>query len=266
MNFLEIVGYFFGLLMGITLGLIGAGGSTMTVPIMVYLFGLDTILATTYSLFVVGFTTLIGSYKHYKLGNISWKFVLLFGIPSIVSVVVSRTYLIHLIPDIIVHSANFTLSKNTMLLVIFACMMLFASISMIRNNTAEIQDDSFEINRFQIVLAGVLVGFITGIVGVGGGFLIIPVLTNWAKLSIKKSVATSLIIITINSLIGFSVDHDGLQRIDWIHMFIFSLFAIIGITIGVKLSTKIPGEKLKPLFGWFILIMGISILLSELIN
>lgn len=252
--------------MGITLGLIGAGGSTMTVPIMVYLFGLDTILATTYSLFIVGFTSLIGSYKHYKLGNISWKFVLLFGISSILAVIFSRTYLIHLIPSEIIRTTQFVLTKNTLLLVVFACMMLFASFSMIKNIANETEETDFDINRFQIVMAGLLVGFITGIVGVGGGFLIIPVLTNWAKLPIKKAVATSLIIITINSLIGFGVDHNGLKRIDWIHMSIFSLIAIVGIMIGIKLSTKIPGEKLKPLFGWFILIMGVSIILSEILK
>jgi uncharacterized protein len=262
----EFFGYFFGLIMGITLGLIGAGGSTMTVPIMVYLFGLDTVLATTYSLFIVGFTSLIGSYKQYRLGNISWKFVVLFGISSILAVILSRTYLIHLIPTEIIHTTNFLLTKNTLLLVVFACMMLFASISMIKNKAYEIEDANLEINRFQIVLAGLLVGFITGIVGVGGGFLIIPVLTNWAKLPIKKAVATSLIIITINSLIGFGVDHNGLKRIDWIHMSIFSLIAIVGIMIGIKLSTKIPGEKLKPLFGWFILLMGTSILISEFLK
>ena len=266
MELTHFFGYFFGLIMGITLGLIGAGGSTMTVPIMVYLFGLDTVLATTYSLFIVGFTSLIGSYKHYKLGNISWKFVLLFGFPSILAVILSRTYLIHLIPQTIFSSEAFSLSKNTLLLVVFAFMMLFASISMIKNKVYEIEEVDVNSNRFQIVLAGLLVGFITGIVGVGGGFLIIPVLTNWARLPIKKAVATSLVIITINSLIGFAVDHDGLKRIDWIHMSIFSLIAIIGIMLGIKLSTVIPSEKLKPIFGWFILLMGTSILISEIIK
>ena len=225
--------------MGITLGLIGAGGSTMTVPIMVYLFGLDTVLATTYSLFIVGFTSVIGSYKYYKLGNISWIFVVLFGIPSIFAVILSRTYLIHLIPIEIIHTTNFLLTKNTLLLVVFACMMLFASISMIKNSTNETNGTDLNINRFQIILAG---------------------------LPIKKAVASSLTIITINSLIGFGVDHDGLKRIDWIHMSIFSLIAIVGIMVGIKLSTNIPSKKLKPLFGWFILIMGISIILSEILK
>ncbi len=266
MEITHFFGYFFGLIMGITLGLIGAGGSTMTVPIMVYLFGLDTVLATTYSLFIVGFTSVIGSYKYYKLGNISWMFVVLFGIPSIFAVILSRTYLIHLIPIEIIHTTNFLLTKNTLLLVVFACMMLFASISMIKNSTNETNGTDLNINRFQIILAGLLVGFVTGIVGVGGGFLIIPVLTNWAKLPIKKAVASSLTIITINSLIGFGVDHDGLKRIDWIHMSIFSLIAIVGIMVGIKLSTNIPSKKLKPLFGWFILIMGISIILTEILK
>ena len=252
--------------MGVTLGLIGAGGSTLTVPIMVYLFGLDTVLATTYSLFIVGFTSLIGSYKQYKLGNVSWKYVYLFGFPSIFSVILSRTYLIYLIPEFIIKSNNFSLTKNTLLLLVFACMMLLASISMIKNKAFEMDSNDLDINRFQIVIAGLIVGFITGIIGVGGGFLIIPVLSNWAKLPVKKAVATSLIIITINSLIGFTVDHDGLKHIDWIHMSIFSLIAIIGITVGIKLSSKIPGEKLKPLFGWFILLMGTSILISEFLK
>lgn len=252
--------------MGVTLGLIGAGGSTMTVPIMVYLFGLDTVLATTYSLFIVGFTSLIGSYKHYKLNNISWKFVFLFGLSSIFSVVLSRTYLIHLLPDIIFSTPAFTLSKNTFLLIIFAVLMLFSSFSMIKKKTVSLEIPSPIIHPIQIIFAGFLVGLITGIVGVGGGFLIIPVLTNWAHLPVKKAVATSLFIITINSLIGFSVDHDGLKHIDWLHMTFFSIVAILGIMLGIRWSVLISGEKLKPLFGWFILFMGTSILISEFLK
>lgn len=264
MEWYQIIGYGLGLLMGITLGLIGAGGSALTVPIMVFLFQLDATLATTYSLFIVGLTSLFGSFKQIKEKRIAWDFVLLFGIPSIFSIFVSRRYLLPAIPKDLFDLGSLTVSKDNLLLGVFSIVLMAASYSMIKKQEFKEQYSDDKANNFNLVLGGLVVGLVTGMLGAGGGFLIIPALVLWGKLPMKKAAATSLMIITINSILGFAFDEHGIRRIDWVHMFVFSVMAISGIFIGIKLSEKISGEKLKPIFGWFILAMGAFILVQQI--
>ena len=266
MEWYQIVGYVLGLLMGITLGLIGAGGSALTVPIMVFLFQLDATLATTYSLFIVGLTSLFGSFKQIKEKRIAWDFVLLFGIPSIFSIFVSRRYLLPAIPKDLFDLGSLTVSKDNLLLGVFSIVLMAASYSMIKKQEFKEQQSNEKANNFNLVLGGLVVGLVTGMLGAGGGFLIIPALVLWGKLPMKKAAATSLMIITINSILGFAFDEHGIRRIDWGHMFVFSVMAILGIFVGIKLSEKISGEKLKPIFGWFILAMGAFILVQQILG
>ena len=129
---MELLGYFSALFIGITLGLIGSGGAILTVPILVYLFSIDAVLATAYSLFIVGFTSLIGSFSHMKLGNVHWRTAIVFGIPSIISVFLTRLYLVPAIPNPIFQFGNVEISKSMGLLLLFAVIMLLASYSMIK--------------------------------------------------------------------------------------------------------------------------------------
>lgn len=262
---MEIVGYTGALLMGLSLGLIGGGGSILTVPILVYLFAIDPVLATAYSLFIVGITSLMGSFAHMQLGNIHWRTAVVFGIPSIISVFLTRLYLVPTIPNHIAQIGNWELTKPVALLILFAVLMLLASYSMIANKK-NTQVDSFNLVRFNyplILIEGVVVGLITGLVGAGGGFLIIPALVLLAKLPMKQAVGTSLIIIASKSLIGFIGDLRGDEHIDWTFLIVFSAIAVIGIVLGSLMSKKIPGEKLKPAFGWFVLVMGLYIIIKE---
>lgn len=262
---LEIVGYIAAIFMGLSLGLIGGGGSILTVPILVYLFHIDPVLATAYSLFIVGATSLFGSFSHIKLGNIHWRTAFVFGIPSIISVFLTRMYLVPAIPNPIFTVAGHEVSKATGLLVLFAVIMLAASYSMIRKQkkTAEADIDEVKYNYPLILAEGAIVGVVTGLVGAGGGFLIIPALVLLAKLPMKKAVGTSLMIIAAKSLIGFMGDLRGDEVIDWKFMLIFTAIAVVGIFTGSYLSSKISNDKLKPVFGWFVLVMGIYILLKE---
>ena len=268
MEWYQIVGYILGLLMGITLGLIGAGGSALTVPIMVFLFHLDATLATTYSLFIVGLTSLFGSFKQIKEKRVAWDFVILFGVPSILSIFVSRRYLLPAIPKDLFELGSFSITKDNLLLGVFSMVLMAASYSMIKKPKieTEVNEIKGEVNQLNLVLGGLIVGLVTGMLGAGGGFLIIPALVLWGKLPMKKAAATSLMIITINSILGFAFDEHGIRRIDWGHMFVFSIMAISGIFMGIKLSEKISGEKLKPIFGWFILAMGAFILVQQIIG
>lgn len=263
---MEIIGYVAAIIMGLSLGLIGGGGSILTVPILVYLFGVDPVVSTSYSLFVVGLTSLIGSYSHFKNGNVHLRAALIFGIPSILSVYTVRKFLVPVIPDPFFHVGTFDVTKPVFVMVLFAVLMLFASVSMIRK-TKKVANESSEINYNYplIFIEGLLVGGVTGLVGAGGGFLIIPALVLLAGLPMKQAVGTSLLIIAFKSLIGFTGDLGSTLSIDYTFMLLFSAFAIVGIVGGSYLSKFISNEKLKPLFGWFVLVMGFYILGKELL-
>lgn len=256
------------LLVGISLGLIGGGGSILTVPILVYLLGINPVLSTAYSLFVVGSAALVGAVNNFRKGLVSLKTAAVFAIPSFIAVYLTRLYLIPAIPDTIWRTDNFVISKDITIMIFFALIMFIAAISMIRSSRKLAKKEENELIAFNypmIILDGAIVGILTGIVGAGGGFLIIPALVLLAKLPMKLAVGTSLSIITVKSLFGFIGDLQSGQLIDWYFLLSFTAFAVIGIFIGGYLSNFIPGKKLKVGFGWFVLVMAIYILIKELI-
>lgn len=258
---MEIIGYAASVLIGISLGLIGGGGSILTVPVLVYLFGMDAFLATEYSLFIVGISSLVGSVSYFKKGLVNGKMAVVFGLPSVISIFLTRTYLLPLIPDVLIVVKGFTVTKNIFLLLIFAVLMVLASYKMIRNTTVA-ENSSGEGNMFLAAGQGTVVGILTGLVGAGGGFMIIPALVNLLKIPMKTAIGTSLAIISLNSLIGFLSSMNS-TKIEWDVLMSIAGIAVIGIIIGAQLSKKIDGKKLKPAFGWFILVMGIYIMTKE---
>lgn len=263
---MEIIGFAAAIVMGLSLGLIGGGGSILTVPILVYLFGVDPVLSTAYSLFVVGLTSAVGSFSHFKNGNVHLKTAIVFGIPSIVAVFLVRKFIVPAIPDEIFSFGSFVLTKSLGVLVLFAVLMLLASFSMIHKPKKEKeQRGNVQYNFLLIFIEGLLVGGVTGLVGAGGGFLIIPALVLLAGLPMKQAVGTSLLIIALKSLIGFTGDLGSGLEIDYRFMLFFSAFAMVGIVAGSYLTKFIPNEKLKPAFGWFVMVMGVYILVKELL-
>jgi uncharacterized protein len=261
---MEITGYIASILIGISLGLIGSGGSILTVPVLVYLFAVDAVAATAYSLFIVGFTSAVGSVGYFKKGLVNIKTALVFGVPSIVAVFLTRAYIVPAIPKEVITVGSFVVTKSVLLLLLFAVLMVAASYSMIRKDKKKKTEDQGpqKFNYPIILLEGALVGLVTGLVGAGGGFLIIPALVLLSKLPMKEAVGTSLVIIAAKSLIGF-LGEGGETVIDWTLLVSVSAFATAGIFIGLYLSKKIDGAKLKPIFGWFVLMMGIYIILKE---
>lgn len=262
---MEIIGYIASLFIGISLGLIGGGGSILTVPVLVYLFNVEPVAATAYSLFIVGVSSLFGAYPKYKQGLVNLKTALIFGIPSIAAVFGTRKYIVPGIPNEVFNIGDFVVTKSILLMILFAILMVFASVSMIKDKKKKTEDENGQqkFNYPMIMLEGTVVGILTGLVGAGGGFLIIPALVIFSKLPMKQAVGTSLLIIAAKSLIGFTGDLSN-YAMDWKLLLTITALAIAGIFIGDSLSKKIDGNKLKKGFGWFVLVMGIYIIVKEL--
>ncbi|WP_298899667.1 sulfite exporter TauE/SafE family protein [uncultured Psychroserpens sp.] len=266
MDISQVLGYFGALLIGLVLGLIGGGGSILTVPILVYLMFINPVTATAYSLFVVGVSSVFGTFQNIKKGLVDFRTAIVFAIPAFIAVYLTRKFLVPAIPSEIFTIGDFTMTKNVAIMVFFAIVMLLASISMIKERkvTTDVSSEDVKFNYPLITIEGFVVGVLTGIVGAGGGFLIIPALVLLAKLPMKKAVGTSLLIIAVKSLIGFIGDIENLD-IDWAFLLIFTAISVVGIFIGTYLSNFINGKKLKKGFGWFVLIMGVYIILKELL-
>jgi uncharacterized membrane protein YfcA len=263
---MEIIAYAASALIGISLGLIGGGGSIMTVPVLVYLFGTNPILATSYSLFIVGSTSMVGAFHNYRKGLVSIKTALLFGLTSISTVFLTRKFIIPLIPKHIAQIGLFELTSGILTMVLFAVLMVAAASAMIssgRKQDANGQNREAKLNIPKLLGYGIAIGLATGILGAGGGFLLIPTLVLLVGLPMKEAVGTSLLIIALNSLIGFTGDL-GHFRIDWSFLFKITAIAIAGIFMGGAISKKVDGSKLKKGFGWFVLVMGIYIITKEL--
>jgi len=263
-----LFGFSTAIIIGIILGFLGGGGSILSIPILVYLFKIEPHLATTYSLFIVGISSLIGIIPKYIQGHLDIRIAVIFGVPALFTVFITRTFLLSLIPETIVYWGDFELTKSILIMFIFALLMIGASFSMIKTPAEYVELNTSEKLKFTpIIIQGLAVGLTTGLVGAGGGFLIIPSMVFLCKLPIKKAVGTSLLIIAANSSIGFIGDLSlNSANIDWKLLIIFTILTIAGIFIGDYLSKYIDSNKLKKGFGWFVLIMGIYIILKEIFN
>ena len=262
----ELLGYTGALFIGVIIGLLGGGGSILTVPLLVYLLQYNPVTATAYSLFVVGVSSLVGTVQKQRKGLVDFKTGLAFCFPSFMAVYLSRRYLVPFLPDIIVELPGYTVTKDMLIMVFFASIMFLASMSMIRDrkgnpNTYKNEKQPY----YKTFIQGMVIGFITGFIGAGGGFLYVPALALWARLPMKTAVGTSLVIVTINSLVGFSGDVQTLD-INWQFLLSFSAFTITGTLIGGKLSHLVPGKTLKKGFGILILLMSIFIISKEVIT
>lgn len=265
MSTLEVFGFGASILIGVSLGLIGGGGSILTLPVLVYLLHLNPVTSTAYSLFIVGSTSLVGSFTYMRKELVNYRAALVFAIPSFIAVYFTRKYLVPSIPNSLFMVGGFEVTKNIAIMVFFALVMLAASYSMIQDKkqAKSTESDEVRFNYPMIALEGGVVGILTGIVGAGGGFLIIPALVLLARLPMKMAVGTSLLIIAAKSLIGFVGDMSNMQ-VDWPFLLEFTALSVVGIFVGTYMSKFIPGEKLKKSFGWFVLVMGVYIIAKEL--
>ncbi|HAB31289.1 MAG TPA: permease [Cryomorphaceae bacterium] len=262
-----ILAYLASLLIGLSLGILGGGGSILTLPVLVYLFGIDATMATAYSLFIVGATSLASIIPKARQGEVDFGTALYFGAPAVVAVYMTRAFIVPMIPDeIVTFSSGHVLSRDTFLMLLFATLMLLAARGMIVGKKAAAPATAIPLGKkVAIILAeGIIVGVLTGLVGAGGGFLIIPALVLVTGLDMKTAIGTSLTIIAFKSLLGFTGDL-GHHTMDWNLLTLVTLVAIVGMVIGTFVSKKIDSHRLQKAFGWFVLIMGIFIVGKELL-
>jgi uncharacterized membrane protein YfcA len=260
----DLLGYAGAVLMGFSLGLLGGGGSILTVPILVYLFGQDPVTATGLSLFIVGFTSGAGLFSHHRQGNIEWRTAAVFAAASILSVYATRRWLVPALPDPLLEIDSTSVGKGEAILALFALVMLLSAWSMIRGRKGLAPEAGGKRHLPSLLLIGLLVGVLTGVLGAGGGFLIVPALVLLAKVDMKRAVGTSLLLITVNSFVGFLGDRH-VHLAEHVPLLVpFLALAAVGIVLGARLSKRVSNEKLRPAFGWFILAMGAYILIREL--
>lgn len=263
------IGVILMLLVGLSLGLVGSGGSILTVPILVSVLGIEPKMSIVYSLFIVGITALAGAIRSAILKQVDFKIALIFGLPSIIAVYATRAYLVKLLPESFGNFMGLEFTKDVYLMILFSFFMIFASFSMIKDKQIKRKEgaETSAAKKAIILLAeGLGVGVLTGLVGAGGGFLIIPVLVILAGLEMKMAVGTSLLIIALKSLSGFAGEMNIGTTIDWHLLSYLSLAAIAGIFVGFLLSKKINAANLKKGFGWFVLVMGIYVVISTLMG
>lgn len=261
------LGLFGAVLIGVVLGLIGGGGAILTVPIFVYILGVNPLLATAYSLFVVGSSALVGAFINTQRKLVDFRTGIIFAVPAFIGVYLARKYLLNIIPEKLFYINAFLLTKNTAIMLFFAFLMLVAAFFMIYGKIKDPNGSGVRYNVPLLITEGFAVGVLTGLVGAGGGFLIIPALVLFARLPVKKAIATSLMIVAFKSLFGFIGDIQNQSfEIDWSLLLLFTSLSIAGIFIGLYLNNFIDGKKLKAGFGWFILIMSVYVFIKEIIS
>jgi uncharacterized protein len=265
---LIILGFVLAIVMGLILGLIGSGGSMLTVPILVYLFGIKPSIATGYSLLVVGSTAAVGVCSYWRQGLIRVRDTFIFVLPSTVMILITRRFILPAIPDVMLHVGDVELTRAVFIMTLFACLMLFAGSVMLRPVHLEkkVRSSSSWPYFIYLMLGSALVGLLAGLVGAGGGFLMIPVLVTWFRLSVKEAIGTSLAVIMVNSLVGFQGDVLTGIAIDWGILGPFLGLAILGMLLGIYVNHRVDGQKLKTMFGCFMLALGSLILTTELFS
>ncbi len=228
--------------------------------------GVEPVLSSAYSLFVVGCSASIGAVNRYRHKQLSLLTAVYFGLPSVAAIFLTRRILVPKIPDVLFTIGQTSFSKGAGVLVLFAILMVFSAVRMIRSGNGKIVEiDEKPVSYLLLGFQGAFVGLLTGLVGAGGGFLIVPALVFIARLPMKKAAGTSLFIIACNSLVGFTGDVAA-RTIEWSMLLPFTLIAVAGIFVGFAFVNRVNSAQLKVGFGYFILLIAAWIFANELLD
>ena len=244
--------------------MLGGGGALLSIPVLVYLFHIEPALATSYSLSLIGVTAISGAYQNIRKKLIDYNAALYYGVPSVISVYAVRRWVMPNLPKVIFTFGDFTVDKNLFILIILAAVMLVAAYKMITTPNKTEEEPEHEVNHARLAFFAVFIGAFLGLVGAGGGFLMVPALMYFANVHTKKAIGTSLLLVAVNSFIGFIGDMRSHVQIEWPFFFTFLFFSFTGVFIGNYMDNYIQGNKLKKAFGWFILITAVFIVVKEL--
>ena len=257
----EVLGYIAIIIIGIVLGAVGAGGSMLATPVLVYLFALSMETASAYSLFLVGMTSLAGvaikRKEHFVIGS-----ALTFGIPSLAGAFVARKWIITCIPHCIARMQHFHLTKETLLLLMFSLMMIGSSLLLLRQ--VKSNNNRVDAKPYALIPAGLITGLLAGLMGAGGGFLILPSLLIFARLHFAPALGTTLLIISCNSLLGFCGDvlnHD----VNWPFLLSITGLAIAGLFIGYWSHERLPSKRESQRgLAWCMMAIGIFVFCKQI--
>ena len=263
LDILHILGYIGATLTGLVLGLLGGGGALLSIPVLVYLFHIEPQLATSYSLILIALSASSGAYQNIRKNLVDYNAALYYGIPSVISVYIVRRWVMPNLPKVMFTVGGYTIDKNLFILIVLAVVMFIAAYKMISSGNGNEGEKEHEVNHLRLAFFAVLIGAFLGLVGAGGGFLMVPALIYFANVHTKKAIGTSLLLVSINSFIGFAGDLRSHVQIEWPFFFTFLFFSIAGVFIGHYLSTYIHNNKLRKYFGWFILITAVFIVVKE---
>lgn len=260
---MEYVGFLALIAIGMILSLIGGGGSLLSLPILVYIFSLDVVTASSYSLFIVGTTSLVGAWLKQKEQRVDMQSAIIFSICSVVAIFFTRKWIVPQIPEEVFLFDSFPITKRVLMLSIFALLAIASSLAILLKD--DLPSTSHGRSRLKLLIpVSFSIGALVGFVGVGGGFLILPSLIFFARLPFKIALGTTLLIIGFSSLIGFLGDVMN-HEINWIFLLLITSFATLGMMLGNSYLRNIPVRRLRESFGWIMLTIAIGILVTEII-
>ncbi|MCO5247822.1 MAG: sulfite exporter TauE/SafE family protein [Chitinophagales bacterium] len=258
-----IIGYILSFLTGAVINLLGGGGSIMTVPILVYLFKVDPYLATSYSMFLVGISSWLATIDNAKKKMIIYKLAIVFAIPDLIVTYVIRKFLLPILPNIFFTYENITVTKQSVIMLIFAGLMIVASVNSLRSKKAPSTVRPIKFNYPLIIVQGMLVGLVTGLVGAGGGFLIIPAFVISSRVPMNIAIYTSSLVIAISTTIGFLGDFNPELNIDWRFLLVYTFITIAGVFAINPFKKKIGNQALRKTFGYMIFVLSLVIFYIE---
>lgn len=266
---MEIIGYILSIIIGLTLGLFGAGGAIISFPVLMYFMNIPPLQASVYSLLIVGISAFIAVIQHIKNKNIDIKITIIFSVPLLISFYIFKFIILPIIPQDIISFSQWTFTKNHLIILLFIITLSIIIYRMLYNTSASIPENTNNLSTpnilsYKYIISAGLVGMLAASIGAGGGFIIVPALIEIFKLPIKKATGTSLFIISINSFVGTIMNIKAFQPEHTTMLLLFSILSIAGIFIGTYLNKILQSQLLKTSYAYFLVFILFSTIITEI--